>query len=429
MNESDSTHPLHIVGLSVQNVLGVKAVDIRPEGQAVVLTGDNEQGKSSLINSIYIALTGKMPERVIRDGSSKARISLDIGEFIVERTITQKNASLKVMSADQKSTFSSPQKMLDGLLASLTLDPLDFAGLKPKEQREMLLQAAGINLSAWEAEYMAAYEARKLANRDEATAKSAYDNTPKPEGDDIPAEEVSLSDVIDERDHLMDMREAAEAHAEAINEKRNNLRTLAEQIEELEVALERKKTHLEAYKKQLENLESTKIQNPTDEDLEAARAKVNQVESINRAVRARQASRAASQAWTKAKTTAEEADSAVKAVQQKKIDLLAAADFGVPGLSVDDEGVVYEGIPYSQLSTARQIEVAMLIAMRLNPKLRIIIIREGALIGSKIKQSIFKLAQDNGYQVWMEQFQEQAGPVGLHIEAGEVVAIDGKAVS
>src|SRR4051812_37263172 len=69
-------HPMKIISLHAENVKRLKAVDITPDSPTVVIAGKNGQGKSSVLDSILLALAGKdaakLMTRPIRDGAERA---------------------------------------------------------------------------------------------------------------------------------------------------------------------------------------------------------------------------------------------------------------------------------------------------------------------------------------------------------------------
>ena len=76
-----------IVELRAENFQRLKAVQIRPHGRVVRLTGDNGEGKTSVLEAIASAIRGKdaCPRDPIRGGADKAWVSLDLGDKIVRR--------------------------------------------------------------------------------------------------------------------------------------------------------------------------------------------------------------------------------------------------------------------------------------------------------------------------------------------------------
>lgn len=139
-----------ITRIEAENVKRLRAVQIDVAGCMVVIGGDNEQGKSSVLDSIAYALGGKQlcPSEPIRRGAEQARAQVEIddgqgGQLIVTRTWTAKGSYLKVQDGEGRG-FQSPQAILDRLYSALSFDPLAFAQLRPAEQREQLVRLAGI---------------------------------------------------------------------------------------------------------------------------------------------------------------------------------------------------------------------------------------------------------------------------------------------
>jgi hypothetical protein len=100
----------------------------------------------------------------------------------------------------------------------------------------------------------------------------------------------------------------------------------------------------------------------------------------------------------------------------------------IEGLSLTDEGVVYNNMLFDRLSTGQQIRVSTAIGMALNPDLKVIFIREGSLLDSDGLKEIAAMAQEKDYQIFIERCDE-SGQVGFFIEDGEIASINGKPVS
>jgi len=124
-----------ITRLQVENVKRIKAIDITPEGELIIVGGNNAQGKTSLMDSISYAIGGKklIPSKPIRDGQKKASIKVDLGDLKIERKfwINAKDGSLEstviVKEKGKEGNISRPQEILDKLFSSLSFDPLAFS--------------------------------------------------------------------------------------------------------------------------------------------------------------------------------------------------------------------------------------------------------------------------------------------------------------
>jgi len=78
-------HPLAITRLAVRDVRNLESVDVEPAPRFNVVHGDNGQGKTNLIEAIYVACTSKSFRatktiEVVRRGSENASVRLTIDE-------------------------------------------------------------------------------------------------------------------------------------------------------------------------------------------------------------------------------------------------------------------------------------------------------------------------------------------------------------
>ena len=115
---------MKIVKLTAENIKKLRAVEIVPQGNVVKISGKNEQGKTTVLDSIFWALGGTkaIQEEPIRQGETKASIRLELDDLVVTRTFTPGNSYLKVENKEGTS-FKSPQAMLDKLVGKLSFDP------------------------------------------------------------------------------------------------------------------------------------------------------------------------------------------------------------------------------------------------------------------------------------------------------------------
>ena len=110
------------------------------------------------------------------------------------------------------------------------------------------------------------------------------------------------------------------------------------------------------------------------------------------------------------------------AIDRQKAEGLAAAKMPIDGLSFDNDGVTYQGIPFKQCSAAEQLRVSVAMAMALNPQVRVIRITDGSLLDSDNMRLIEEMAAANDYQCWVERVSDSAEGVGIYIEDGRVSA-------
>jgi len=78
-------------------------------------------------------------------------------------------------------------------------------------------------------------------------------------------------------------------------------------------------------------------------------------------------------------------------------------------LSEDLETVLYNGVPLSQVPTSVQLLVGVQVAVAQNPQLRVLRVQHGNDLDAAHKAHLFALAQEYGYQVWMEEVADGSG--------------------
>lgn len=419
---------MRIFGLRVFGFKGVRAVEVEfdPDGNLVVVTGRNGAGKSSVLDSIWVALSGKAaPKRPIHDGESEASVSLEIGDsdgnirYVVHRRFTASGPKLVVESADG-ARYQRAQELLDGFVGALSFDPLAFTKLRPQEQVEALLAIVDLPFDpvALDAEYDEVFEERTVTNRMVKELAAQIEAIPyAPEG--TPDEEVAVTDLANE---LAAAQAKVSERAEAVAEK-------FAATDAFEATQERCRILREQYDAALADLErdgirklqaDTRLDQLPDESesvaaLNAVKARLGAVDAVNAAVRAKRDRARQVDRLDLLEATAAEQTARLEAIREKRREGIAEADMPVDGLGFGPDGVTYRNVPYAQCSTAEQIKVAVGIAMAANPELRVLRIAEGGLLDADTLAVIESMAGDRDYQVFVEVVNLPGGDPGCQV--------------
>jgi len=109
----------------------------------------------------------------------------------------------------------------------------------------------------------------------------------------------------------------------------------------------------------------------------------------------------------------------MKDIDKEKGRMIEEADIPVEGLSFNEEGIFINGIPFEQESSSKQLKVSMHMAMALNPKLRVLLVKDGSLLDKDSIKEIEKVAKENDFQMWVEKVGEDE-EIGIIIEDGGV---------
>ena len=189
--------------LEIENVKRIKAIKIEPTRDGLtIIGGKNNQGKTSVIDSIAWALGGDRykPSQAAREGSvipPNLHIVMSNG-LVVERK--GKNSSLKVTDPNGN---KGGQQLLNEFVEQLALDLPKFMESSGKEKAKTLLQIIGVGdqLTAMEKEEKELYS-RRLAIGQIADQKKKFadEQTYYP---DAPKELVSPSELIRQQQEIL----------------------------------------------------------------------------------------------------------------------------------------------------------------------------------------------------------------------------------
>ncbi|MCU0864194.1 MAG: AAA family ATPase [Planctomycetes bacterium] len=416
-----SSAPLQIVELRASNVKRLKAVTITPDGDMVVLSGANGAGKSSVLDAIAMALGGReqIPAEPIRRGADHAEVVVDLGEIIVRRTFTPSGGGQLIVTNREGARFASPQTMLDALVGRLTFDPLAFSREEPKRQAETLRQLLGLDFAALDKERAELYAQRTERNREAKQAAARLAGMPRHEG--APAEPVSVSDLAAEL-------QAANRHNEEVGRvcrlaigNAADLKAQRKRVESLRAELEAAERRLaetieDDVRLQAEMREAKEI------DTAPILARMQDAEDVNRKVRENHQRQDLAVRVAELEGAAGELTSQIEAIDQQRADAIAKAPMPVPGLGFDAAGIVtLNGLPLEQASAAERLRVSVAIGLAMNPRLRVLLIRDASLLDQRSMRMVAELASKAGAQLWVETV-EQNPLTTVVIEDGEVAA-------
>lgn len=431
---------MHVVGMSVENFKRILIAEVRFDDDGPVeVSGKNGQGKSSLLDALEAALGGKKraPKEPIRRGAEKARVVVDLGDFIVERVFTAKTDRL-VLKAKDGASYPAAQGRLDKLVGGLAFDPMEFMGLKPQEQRETLLRLAGVDLEDLDRERAIAFEGRRDAGRDLRAAEARLAAEPEP-AKDVPAEEVGVAELTAELEAALfanrgndEQRRDADDDEEAAIGSDAVAAQAAQTVARLkEQLLHAEKAAAEAAKEAEEaKVFAAKSRKAADAleniETEPIRQRIAAAEGLNQQVRQAAKRRALAAEVAKLAKLHEKHDKTIASVDERKARALADAKMPVDGLGLGDDGVTFGGIALDQASESERIRVCTAIAARLNPELRIALVRNGNDLDSDTLRAFYEACQATGLQPWVERIVPSREDA-IVIEEGEIAGGDDKA--
>lgn len=413
---------MQIIELTASNVKRLKAVKIIPKGAVINLGGENEAGKSSVLDSIQMALGGEPSDSMpVRKGEEKAIITVNLGDLVVRRTITPDGGgTLTVTDADGLKK-SSPQTILDRLTGRLTFDPLEFSRQKPKVQAETLRQIVGLDLSALDAKRAEVYERRTAVGRNIKECEARLAAQPHHEG--LPAKPIVTADILtaqaaaarrnqeNERTRSAARRQESEAFAllKVLENERVSIEQLKQEIANLQAAVERRTADYEVNKSNIQ----VKLRAAADamdaageiidEPLDGFVRQLTDADRTNRLIGENQIRQDVVEVLKARRVEHETLTEEIDRIDSEKARAIREAKYPIEGLGFDVNGVTLNGIPFSQSSSAQQLKVSVAIGLALNPTLRVLLIRDGSLLDEKSLAMVGQMAEKAGAQVWIER--------------------------
>lgn len=406
--------------LEIENVKRVKAVTIEPTSNGLtILGGNNNQGKTSVLDAIAWALGGNKykPSKPARDGSMNPptlRLELSNG-LIVERK--GKNSDLKVTDPSGQ---KAGQQLLDSFVEELALNLPKFIESSAKDKANTLLQIIGVGEKLWELdrkEERLYNERRTIGQIADQKKKYAAEQPQYPEA---PNELVSIADLIHEQQEIL-ARNGENA------KKRQNRENIVNSLHLSEARLKQLKEQLaqeEATHEKLmgDYIEANKsIEDLVDESTEEIENSIANIEEINRKVRANLDKEKAEEEAKQYGSQYDKLTKQIQDVRDERTSLLDSADLPLPGLSVEDGELVFEGQKWDNMSGSQQLRVSTAIVRKLKPEC-------GFVLLDKLEQMDIPTLTEFGK--WLESEGLQA--IATRVSNGEecqIIIEDGYVVS
>jgi len=390
--------------LEIENTKRVKAVKIEPTLNGLtVIGGKNGQGKTSILDSIAWALGGDRyrPSEPHREGSvipPNLHMVMSNG-LVVERK--GKNSDLKVIDPSGQ---KGGQQLLNEFVEQLALDLPKFIQSSNKEKASTLLQIIGVGKQLIELEQkeLEIYNDRRAIGQiADQKKKFAKEQIYYP---DAPKELVSASELIKQQQDIL-------ARNGENQRKRRNLEFLESQA----VDIQKKITELlQKQSEILTDLETAKKSalDLYDESTEELENNIANIEDINRKVRTNLDKEKAEEDAQSYMDKYNKLSAEIDNIRQSKLDLLKSADLPLPGLSVIDGELTYNGFKWDNMSGADQLKVSTAIVRKLNPNC-------GFVLLDKLEQMDLDSLQEFGN--WLEQEGLQA--IATRVSTGDECSI------
>lgn len=393
--------------LEIENVKRVKAVKIEPtQNGLTIVGGNNNQGKTSVLDAIAWALGGDRykPSQASREGSltpPHLHIVMSNG-LIVERR--GKNSDLKVTDPNGQ---KGGQQLLNSFVEELAINLPKFIESSSKEKAQTLLKIIGVGDQLFElerAENEQYNQRRAIGQIKDQKDKFAKEMQYYP---DAPKELVSITELVNQQQEILARNGENQRKRQQVTEISQRFETERQQIENMRQQLLDLETKHNQTVIDLETAQKS-AQDIQDESTAELERNIAEIEEINRRVRVNLDKDKAEEDALDYKNQYDTLTVKIEDIRQQKSELLTNSALPLPGLSVEDGELTYNGQRWDNMSGSDQLKVSTAIVRKLKPDC-------GFILLDKLEQ--MDLTSLNEFSQWLEQEGLQA--IATRVSTGE----------
>lgn len=414
MNYKIATYEAH-------NICGLKDARFDLEGRHLyIVGGQNAQGKTSALNAVRMALCGKQgcdyPEMPLRTGAKDGWIRVDLADDLtkaglaVELKLSRKRdggvvEKFRIVDADGQEV-PSPRTLLQRLFSLRAFDPLAFERMNRQEKRETLLKLVGVDLSAFKAERDKLYAERTLVGREGKRLTGKLEAMPVHAN--VPDKEVSIADLVAEKDRRAAVNQHNAAQVAKMTDLEAELTRCQKAVSDLDEQIARLMSQQEAARFKLMAQEAAVQGHKAtlavleDQDVVSVQQRIAAADETNRKVRENAAWEAVKAEVEQSRDRWEELAAKMLEIDDRQRRALQEAQWPVEGLSFDEDGVLYKGLPIELASKSERIIVSTRIGMALNPRLRLLVSEGGGDLDVPTIEALDEILRENDFQLILE---------------------------
>lgn len=458
---------IKVTDLEIHNLKRIKYLHVKPKDGVTLIGGKNASGKSTLIDAVAYTIGGAAlhPPQPIRNGEDRAVVrvkiagdeSQNIPSIICTRTF-ERRADGSIKSELQITDLhgyeaGSPQTMLNDLTGKVSVGkipiawrPNSFMEMKPADQIATLLQLANLDLSTADAKIAEKSEVVSDLRREAKTAKTmldkvvAYPDFVGKEPVDTAPIQAEIEDAKQWTSKHKELSSQVHVSKAKLDLAMNNLNSAEQQIASVERQIRELQAKVESMKAELPPLEEhqqkaldvwtdccrreTEFTNAQPPDLKVIQQRLRDAEEHNNKIAAEAKRQAEVAAYEELVKAGKKAVAEVEEAKAERRAIIAAAEWPVPGLGFDENGVTLNGLPFEQASSAERMEASVAIGAAINPKLKLLFVREGSLLDRDHIVRLAEIAAKYDAQVFLEVVSDDEAECHVVLKDGEAVFVD-----
>jgi len=423
---------MSIQSIKIQNFKGLKSFQGEVYGRDIYLTGRNGAGKTSFIEAVYFALTGKnLPTEPVTKGEKKGLIEITLEDGYVVRVKLNKTGktpvSFEIENLNAESAedqfIKAPRTWLNNRIGVIDFDVNAFFALSAQKQVEYFCKVSGIDVSDINANIEEISESRKFDKKQLATLQTQTGFYKTEDVVKEPIDMVALSGEISAlREEQRVKQENFTKIQNGINSREDQLQRNSEELERLIKAIETLNYNsqvideeVQAGKAWLADINNVPGENPVLVQKETDFANASTINAgIAEAKRFKEADDKIEQLTNAIESATEEI-----AVQREQKGIVISEKINIDGLVFDTEKEIflYNGLPFesNQINTASQIIAGLKIGASLLNEVKILKL-DASLIDKENFSAIQEWTKSEGIELFVELVDREGGDLKIVID-------------
>jgi hypothetical protein len=410
--------------IKIQNFKGLKAFEGEVLGKDVYLTGRNESGKTSFIDAVWLALTGKnIPPKPVTTGAKKGLIEVELADGYVVRTKlavgkTPIQFEIENLNAvDEKDKFvKAPRTWLNERIGVIDFDVNDFFKMSDAKQVEYFCKITGVDVHEQDQQIEELTDSRKF---DKKKLVEYQNQTGFYNPEDV---EKELLDVVKLATEIANLKEAERVKTETWNSVTDGVATRETTIKTLKAEIEAKLNQVKTLETEVNDgytwLSDENNKPIPNAELQAKENTFQNSEVINARITEAKTFKEADDRIEKLETAITEATEGISAQKDAKA-VIISEKINIEGLSydVENECFLFNGLPFdkTQINTASQLIAGLKIGASLLNEVKILKI-DASLIDKENFEKVQKWSGSEGIELFVELVDREAGALKIEIE-------------
>lgn len=423
--------PLKVKAIDIQNIKNIDYINTTLSDW-VVVGGNNANGKTSFVDSIFLALKGTMlywtgtePARVIKHWENKAVISLILRGEEREITITRtfkkgKNGGTSKLEAFFEDGEKISQDQLKELINVLTIDPLALDKLNIPNSIKEVQNITWLDTKEIDKKITLSEEERKFEKQGLIKLNSLVEESTKA-GKPEKAETVNVNDLLTTQQGFNNLSKKQDI----LQDKKDDLKKLKSNVEYFEAELEKSKKAVDTAKEE-GKLYRDSLKDETDKFILDNWTEEHNTEQLNNT----QETNEKAKIYTdyikqikdrdEAKKSVNSCEDELQTLRDEKLEMIKGSKMPNYMEVSETYGIMVDGIEYKQLNTARKIEVAIDLVLISGSPLRVLNIEEGGELDFNTLSKIQDKVLEAGFQIFIQRAKIDAFDT-IIINEGELI--------